>query len=152
MAVAAAGAAQADEVRTNPRLFQLKDSGATVIIEGTWRITTGAPSLEVPRANSVRLECHRTTKRCTEHIAKLIRPLDDSSGFVKESTLLLMNEEFRVVEWSQNVIVARAVPRAADVELRVSLVDRTAERTSRETSARGAHGANPAALHVWRLE
>jgi len=150
--VVVVGPLQAQEVRTNPKLFRFEDSGGLVVIEGTWRVATGAPSVEVPRTNSVRVECHRARKKCTEHIAKLIRASDDSSGFVKQSTLLLMKEEFRVVEWSQDVTVARAEPRAADVELRISLVDRTAERTSRETSARRAAGAKPAAIHVWRLE
>jgi len=63
-----------------------------------------------------------------------------------------MKEEFRVLEWPQNSIVARAQPRAADVDLRISLVDKTAERTSRETAARGAKGANPTGVHLWRLE
>lgn len=151
-ASAAAGPLQAEEVRTNAKLFRVEDSGVLVVIEGTWRATTAAPSVEVPRTNSVRAECHRTSRKCVEHIAKLIRPSEDSSGFVKEPTLLLMKEEFVVVEWSEDVIVARAKPRAADVELRISLKNRTAERTSRETSARGATGADPAALHVWRLE
>lgn len=147
----AAVTVEAQEVRTNPKLFRIEDSGA-VVIEGTWRVATGGPSREVPQTNSVRVECHRAGRKCVEHIAKLIRASDDSSGLVKQSTLLLMKEEFRVVEWSQTVIVARAEPRAADVELRISLVDRTAERTSRETKARGAAGANASLLHAWRLE
>ena len=150
--VVAAAPAWAEEVRTNPKLFQVGDSGAVVVIEGTWRIVTGRPSVEIPHVNSVRVECHRAARQCVEYAAKLIGPSDDASGFVKRSTLFLMREEFRVLEWSQDVIVARAEPRAADVELRISLVDRTAERMSRETAARGAQGANPTGLNVWRLE
>jgi hypothetical protein len=63
-----------------------------------------------------------------------------------------MKEEFHVVDWSHDVIVARAESRAADIDLRISLVDRTAERTSRETAARGASQAKAEELHVWRLE
>jgi hypothetical protein len=150
MAIIAVG--RAEEVRTNPKLFQVAQSGEVVIIEGTWRNVTGGPSVEVPRANSVRLECRRSLMTCIEHIAKLIQPSDDSSGFVKQPTLFVMKEEFRVLEWSQTALVARAQPRAADMDLRISLVDRTAQRTSRETAARGAEGANPTAIHLWRLE
>jgi hypothetical protein len=147
-----AAAGRTEEFRTNPKLFQVAQSGEVVIIEGTWRNVTGGPSVEVPRANSVRLECHRSLKTCIEHIAKLIRPSDDYLGLVKQPTLFVMKEDFRVLEWSQNAIVARAQPRAADVDLRISLVDKTAERTSRETTARGAEGAKPTAIYLWRLE
>jgi hypothetical protein len=150
MALAAVG--RAEEVRTNPKLFQVAQSGEIVIIEGTWRIATGGPSVEVPNANSVRVECHRSLRTCIEHIAKLIQPSDDASGLVKQPTLFVIKEEFRVLEWSQKAIIARAQPRAADIDLRISLVDRTAQRTSRETAARGAESGNPTAIHLWRLE
>lgn len=150
--VALATLGRAEEIRTNPKLFQVAQSREIIIIEGTWRNVTGGPSVQIPQANSVRVECHRNLKTCIEHIAKLIRPSDDSSGSIKQPTLFVMKEEFRVLEWSQNSIVARAQPRAADVDLRISLVDKTAERTSRETAARGAKGANLTSVHLWMLE
>src|SRR6476660_1514388 len=96
--IALATLGRAEEIRTNPKLFQVAQSGEIVIIEGTWRNVTGGPSVEIPRVNSVRVECHRPLRTCVEHIAKLIQPSDDSSGLVKQPTLFVMKEEFRVLE------------------------------------------------------
>jgi hypothetical protein len=63
-----------------------------------------------------------------------------------------MKEEFRVLEWSQTKIVARAEPRVADIDIRISLIDHSAERTSRETEVRGAIGADPLSIEQWILE
>ena len=41
----------------------------------------------------------------------------------------LMKEQFRVVEWTGTTITARAEPRAVDIDLRISLADRSVERT-----------------------
>jgi hypothetical protein len=150
--IALAAVVPAAEVLTNLKLFEVTQSGDLVVIEGTWRNVTGGPSVVIPRANSVRIECHRSRRTCIEHIAKLIQPSDDSLGFVKQPNLFVKKQEFRVLEWSQNAIVAREQLRAADVDLRISLGDKTAERTFRETAARGARGANPDAIYLWRLE
>ena len=61
-------------------------------------------------------------------------------------------EQFRVIEWTGTTIAARAEPRAADIDLRISLTNRTAERSSRETAARGAQGGNPQNVTQWVLQ
>jgi hypothetical protein len=63
-----------------------------------------------------------------------------------------MKEEFRILEWSESLVVARAEPRAADIELRISLIDRAAERTLRETGARGAQGSHFGKIEHWILD
>jgi hypothetical protein len=80
-------------------------------------------------------------KVCRETIALLYSELDkwhNSGG------LLAINfEEYEVVSWSPSQVVAIAKPRAADLELRISVEHESAERTYRETEARGAKGASP---------
>jgi hypothetical protein len=71
---------------------------------------------------------------------------------VKRPYLFLAKERFRVVEWTGTTIIARAEPRAADIDLRISLSERSAERTSRETSSRGAQDANPQNVTQWVLQ
>jgi hypothetical protein len=66
--------------------------------------------------------------------------------------MFLMKEPFRVIEWTATTIIAQAELRAADIHLRISLADESAERTSRETAARGAQGANPANVTKWVLQ
>jgi hypothetical protein len=106
------------------------------------------PTVEVPHVNSVRIECDRAARICNEYVAKFIQKSDDPIGAVERPSLLLMKEQFRVIEWTDTTISGRAEPRAADIDLRISLADRTAERTSRETASRGAQRA--LALHAHR--
>src|SRR5262249_12440041 len=123
-----------------------------LVLQGKWRNVTGRPSVTVPRVNSVRIECDKGSLICTEYIAKLIQKSDDPSSAVDQRYLFLMKEWFRILEWSDSVIAARAEPLAADIELRISLKDDAAERTSRETGARGAAGANPSKVEHWVLD
>jgi hypothetical protein len=73
-------------------------------------------------------------------------------GVVRYSHLWLMKEQFRVIEWTATTITARAEPRAADIDFRISLADESAERTSRETSARGAQSPDPTNVAQWVLQ
>jgi hypothetical protein len=42
--------------------------------------------------------------------------------------------------------------RAADIDLRISLADRSAKRTYRETGSRGGQGAKPAKVTQWVVQ
>lgn len=68
---------------------------------------------------------------------------EDVRGEGYGNVLMVSTHEYEIVEWSRTVVVAVERPRAADIELRVSLEHKTAERTVRETGARGATGASP---------
>jgi hypothetical protein len=140
-----------EEIATNPKDFFVFDDGGSVVLQGTWRRTSQRPTIEVPQVNSVRIECYRAARICNEYAAKFIQKSDDPLGAVDRPRLYMMKEQFRVIEWTGTTITARAEPRAADIYLRISLIDRTAERSSRETATRGAQGANPQNVTQWVL-
>ena len=139
-------------IESNNKTFSLNDDGTRVVVEGRWKRVTGKPSVTVPNINSVRIECYKSTGNCRESMAKLIRKPDDGSGHIDRDYLFVMVEDYTILEWTPAVLTARAKPRAADIELRISFGDKSAERTSRETSERGAKGANPTAVEHWVLE
>jgi hypothetical protein len=60
--------------------------------------------------------------------------------------------EHQILEWSDTVVRTQAQPPAADIEIHISLVDRFAERSQRETSTRGALLADPSRVQHWTLE
>jgi hypothetical protein len=140
------------EITTDQKQVIVSSDRKHVMVQGTWHRLSERPTVEVPRVNSVRIECDRTARVCNEYIAKFIQETDDPIGVMKRPYLFLMKEQFRVIEWTDTTITARAEPRAADVDLRVSLVDRSAERTSRETGSRGAKGANSWNITQWILQ
>ena len=143
-----------DDVGRNPRLFvhSETDVGEWVGLEGHWSSATGRYSVELPRVNSVDIDCWHRRMICVEHLSKLVQPADDRRGFLKRPMLFAEGNEYKIVEWSQSSLVARFEPRAADIEIRVSFSEKVAERTFRETTARGAAGAATGEALHWMLE
>jgi hypothetical protein len=148
----AASAFRDAEIKTDQKQFVVATDRTSVMVHGTWHLITERPTVEVPRVNSVRIECERIAGVCNEYVAKFIQKTDDSTGTVERSRLFLMKEQFRVVEWTEAHITARAEPRAADIDLRISFPDHAAERTSRETASRGAKGANAQNVTHWVIK
>jgi hypothetical protein len=144
--------ARGEQITTDQKHFFVSADGRYVVLQGSWRRISQRATVEVPHINSVRIECDRTARVCNEYVAKFIQRTDDPIGAVERPHLFLMKEQFRVIEWTGTTITARAEPRAADIHLRISLAGESAERTSRETAARGAQGANPADVTKWVLQ
>ena len=140
----------AEQIKTDRKNFHVSADDSYVVLQGTWHRISRRPNVEVPQVNSVRIECDRTARICSEYVAKFIQKTDDPR--LGGSHLFLMKEKFHVIEWTRSTITARAEPRAADIDLRISLTDRTAERSSRETASRGAQGANPQNVTQWVLQ
>lgn len=134
---------------SNPLGFDVAPSGHEVVLNGKWQTTFERVSAEVPRVNSVRIECYRASAICVEFLARMVERVNDP---ILDRPFLFANvQRYSVIEWTESHIVARAEPRAADVELRIAMLDKTAERTSRETSVRGATSANPTLVDHWVL-
>ncbi len=144
--------ASSEQITTDRKQFIVSGDGRYVILQGTWHRISHRATVEVPHVNSVRIECDRAARICDEYVAKFIQKSDDPIGAVERPILFLVKEQFRVIEWTDTTISARAEPRAADIDLRISLADRTAERTSRETASRGAQGANRLNVTHWVLQ
>jgi hypothetical protein len=145
------GIAFAQTIHTNPKKFQLATDNSGLFIEGSWRRTSSRPTIEIPAANSFRVECIRSSGLCREYVAVLITPEEGAPYHMEGSQLFMNVQTFKIQQWDAKTLVAKAEPRAADIFLRVSLADRTAERTSQETNARGATGASPG-VDAWRFE
>lgn len=140
------------DITTDRKNFIESDDRQVLVVTGSWRLTSQNPSLEVPAVNSVRIECDRASRTCNEYIAKFAQHSDDPLVDVQHPYLWLGKEQYEVKEWTSSTLTARAQPRAGDIDLRLSLVDKSAERLSRETGARGAQGANPSAVSHWTLK
>ena len=140
------------EITTDQKQFVVSSDRRHVMVQGTWGRISERATVEVPRVNSVRIECDRTAGVCNEYVAKFIQKTDDPAVTMERPYLFLMKEQFRIITWTGTTITARAEPRAANIDLRISLADRSAERTSRETGSRGAQGANSQNVTQWVLQ
>ena len=59
---------------------------------------------------------------------------------------------YQITDSTNDIIIAKWDAPVADVELKISLKDRFAERSYRETKARGDETSNPEIYGKWVLE
>jgi hypothetical protein len=121
-----------------------------VTFEGRWRTVSQTGSTSIPRLNTATGHCEKATMTCSESIAKLYGKNEwpgRSNGFLR-----VANTDFRVIEWSKDRVVARYEAPVADIEIRISLSDGSAERSFRETKARGSETADSKIAGHWVLE
>src|SRR5881296_613290 len=127
------------DVGTLPKSITLSPAPhQTLFMNGRWVVKTAPEHSSLPTANSVQVICVHDRQRCTESLALLYSPTDHAMSSDRGSYLAVLTQEYEVVEWTETTITARAQPRAANLEIRVSLLDHSADRVARETAARGA--------------
>lgn len=141
------------DVRGLPKHISINESGSHVAFEGRWRALSQPGYAVIPRINATQGSCSRGTMTCTETIAKLFRPDDKTPQ--GGSWLWADHYAYKVIEWSSTLIHARDEAPVNDIELWIYLADRSAERRSRETKARGggiSGTADPDISRHWILE
>jgi len=113
-----------------------------VFVKGRWKKTEGTSSSHSPaRMNTVSIICDKNALTCKEIIAEVVTPQDDS--FFKTKQLFIHEMTYRIVDWSNEIIIAKYAAPVADLDLRISIKDGIAEKHWRETKARGSDTANP---------
>ena len=117
--------------------------------EGRWR-TVSDTGARIPRLNTAEGLCVKPTMTCTENIAKLYG--ENEWPGQPRGILKVASTYFKIIEWSNARIVARYDAPVADIELRISLADTAAERSFRETKARGSQTADSKNAGHWILE
>ncbi len=142
----------AAQVTSMPKRINLTEDGSYLLVTGRWATRTSRERSSLPTANAVRVECWKQLKVCKETLALLYQPHDKSVPSGSSSDLAILVEDYQVIEWSNNLIRSRATPRAADIDIEVSVDDQSVTRVSRETSARGASVGTDPNVEAWRLE
>lgn len=140
------GCSNINDVQCLKKIFTVL-SKDQVYLEGSWKlITTPTKSRKIPKINSTKILCNRQLMVCTEWSAHL------ESNVLVYPYLYPDETEYRIIEWSETKIKAESEARAVDVELVISIPEKSAEKTMRETTARGAIGAEPEKVQHWILE
>lgn len=138
------------DIKSPPKVINAVSKNQ-VYIEGRWKEISKIKKFKTtPRINSTIILCNRESMSCIEHEACLTRKEDND--ILPYALLYVQPTTYQISEWSDTIIKARMEARAGDVELRISLADKSAEKSFRETSARGAEGANPNLTEHWILE
>lgn len=122
-----------------------------VHVMGRWRVTgASARYSKLSKINTVSITCSRQLGVCREAIAELVSPEENELSRGKE--LRVIDFVYNIVEWSDQTIHAKHPAPVADIELRVSVKDKFAERRFRETKARGVDTSDPNIFVNWVLE
>jgi hypothetical protein len=135
-----------DEIRSPSKRIQLVDY--LVIVEGRWKQTASSGTNVLGRINSAYVTCNKSSMICEENIAVLANPQDSHP----DNFLYVLSTKYKIISWSNDIINAKYEALVADLELRISVRDKFAERSFRETKARGSDTANPNIFGIWVLE
>jgi len=135
-----------DEIRSPDKRIQLYDY--LVIVEGRWKKSASSTSNLLARINTAYITCNKHSMTCEENTAVLSTPQDA----LPANLLYIVNVNYKIISWSDGIIKAKYEAPVADFDLRISLLDKFAERSFRETEARGSETANPNVFGHWVLE
>ena len=137
-------------IDTPPKQVLVDAVAGYVVFEGTWRALSQPGFTVIPKINTTTGHCSKQSMACTESIALLFSKSDRTLD--KGTWLDVQVNTYQVLEWTPTTIYAREETSVNDIELRISLSDKSVERFSRETRARGASTANPAISRHWMLD
>jgi hypothetical protein len=125
----------------------------SVSVQGHWKQIRFGRITRIPQLNAVAIACSKLDSVCVESRAELDSPLDADSFGEHLRLGVVLPEEYAIHSWADDgSIVAGYKTDSADWELSISIKDKTAEKTYRETQARGSKTADPQIVHTWILE
>jgi len=139
---------EADEISSPPK--DIRSFGNYVSIQGRWKKTTKTNYHKLSRINSTYITCDKKSMTCKENTAVLVTPEDEPD--FKLRSLYIVDVTYRIINWSSDIINAKYEGLVADFEIRISIKDNYAERSFRETKARGSETADPNVYERWILE
>jgi len=91
---------------------------------------------------------------CKEIIAELVAPEEMfyKKGTLEAKKLFIDETDYKIVDWSDEIILAKYAAPVADFEIRIFIKAGLAIRNWRETKARGNQTADPNIYAEWILE
>lgn len=129
----------------------ISKQGNYVFIMGHWKQTERKGLAKLAKVNMVTITCDKDTMMCRETFACVYAKGEDKTATV--NLLNMGSIDYKIVEWTDNDIIKAVYnARVADIEIKISLKDNFAERSFRETSARGNDTASPDVYSHWVLE
>jgi len=138
-------------IRSDNMSVQENETHDFVLVGGRWKVASDPNRNSLPVVNTVEVTCQKESRTCREIIAVVYSNLDAANLKASGNWLTVFSMDFKIIRWTDTTVQAVAEPRAADIEILISLEHKAAERTTRETDARGAKGAS-AAAGKWVLE
>jgi predicted small secreted protein len=143
-----AGCSDLNTIETTPKSISKKAN--YVFAEGRWKALPGSRASIISKINFTSITCDRNNMTCNEIESLVFTPKEQP--ILKKN--LLYNQEFsyEIIDWTDDIIKAKREAPVADIEITISIKDRFAEKSYRETKARGSDTADPNIYGKWILE
>lgn len=132
----------------NKSVVVSKDFGGYVSLRGRWRSIAHAGSIPPELAKVTDISCSKPERACREAIASLRK----IGPWGREFQLDVFSHHYIITEWSEQRIRGVSEKPVGDLEIRISLADRSAEKSWRETKARGSTSASEDVYEHYVLE
>lgn len=142
------GCSDIDSIKS-PRKYINKTENI-IFTEGRWEATSPTKPGIISKINFTSITCDINNMECTEMESLLFTPKEQT--FLKESTLYNQIFVYQIIDWSNDTIKAKRETPVADIEIIISLKDNYAEKSFRETKARGSNSANSEVSGKWILK
>lgn len=142
------GCSDLNDIRSPQKSIKKVDK--FVFASGRWKALPGTNARIISRINFTSITCDRNNKTCEENISLVRDPKEDT--MYKNYMLFINNFTYQITAWTNDIIKAKWEAPVADVEITISLKDNFAEKSYRETKARGNESSNPDIYGKWMLE
>ena len=124
--------------------------GDFVFAEGRWKALQGTKPNIISKINFTHITCNRNNMTCEEIESLVFTPKEQP--VLKDNLLYSQEFTYQIINWTNDIIKAKRDAPVADIDITISLKDNFAEKSFRETKARGSDTANPSIYGKWVLE
>jgi len=121
-----------------------------VFASGRWKALPGTSAKIISKINFTSITCDHSNKTCEENISLVRDPKEDT--MYKNHMLFSHNFTYQITDWTNDIIKAKYEAPVGNAEITISLKDNFAEKSWRETKARGSESSNPDIYGKWVLE
>jgi len=143
-----------NQIESPPKDIRLVENSA--FVQGCWKKTADTRhTINKPsQINTVSIHCDKNSMTCKEIIAELVAPEEMfyKKGTLEAKKLFIDETDYKIVDWSDEIILAKYAAPVADFEIRIFIKAGLAIRNWRETKARGNQTADPNIYAEWILE
>lgn len=122
-----------------------------VFVEGRWKAVSVTTVVgKISGINFTSITCDLKNKTCSEIVSLVQNPKENN--LYTKPMLYSIKIIYQITDYTNDIIKAKWDAPVADVEIKISLKDSFAERSYRETKARGSETSNPNIYGKWVLE
>ena len=129
---------------------RVNKNGDIVSVGGRWKAMAETKYKLISKINSTSITCDHSDMTCREIAAFVFTPKEQP--LLKNNSLYSQESSYPIIDWTDVIIKAKKETPVVDIELTISLKDKSAEKSFIQPKAGGNEPANLDAYGKWVLE